>query len=65
MNLIVNGSEHELPVANLAELLQRLGYGDAVVATALNHSFVAARLRATTPLSPGDEVEILAPMQGG
>ena len=65
MKLIVNGSEHELLVANLAELLQRLGYGDAIVATALNHSFVIARSRAATLLSPGDEVEILAPMQGG
>ncbi len=65
MNLIVNGSGHELPVATLAELLQRLGYGSAIVATALNHSFVVAALRSVTPLSPGDEVEILAPMQGG
>lgn len=65
MKFIVNGDEQDVNAATLAELLQRLGYGSAIVATALNHSFVAAALRSATTLSPGDEVEIIAPMQGG
>ncbi|MGB6908888.1 MAG: MoaD/ThiS family protein [Methyloceanibacter sp.] len=35
------------------------------MATALNGSFVAAGRRGLTPLAPQDEVEIVAPRQGG
>jgi sulfur carrier protein len=35
------------------------------VATAVNGEFVAAAARVRTPLSEGDRVEVLAPMQGG
>jgi thiamine biosynthesis protein ThiS len=35
------------------------------VATAVNGSFIASNKRALTPLSPEDEVEIVAPRQGG
>lgn len=65
MKIIVNGHEHDLAVSTLAELLQQLDYGNAIVATALNRCFVAASLRADTTLASGDEVEIVAPMQGG
>ena len=65
MNLIVNGAEHDLAAATLAEALDRLDYAGRVVATALNGRFVPARLRATTALAEGDAIEILAPLQGG
>lgn len=65
MKIIVNDSEYELRVSTLAELLEQLDYGNAIIATALNRRFVAAGLRAATSLSSGDEVEIVAPMQGG
>ena len=42
-----------------------LGYGGAKVATALNEGFVPEAARAATPLSEGDRIEVLAPMQGG
>jgi sulfur carrier protein len=42
-----------------------LGYGGAAVATALNEAFVPSALRASTPLSDGDRLEIVAPKQGG
>jgi sulfur carrier protein len=65
MKIVVNGAEVELDVATLAAALEALDYGDAVVATALNGHFVAARARAATPLAEGDRIEIVAPRQGG
>ena len=65
MTLIVNGAKLELDVATLAGALQALDYGDAVVATALNGHFVAARARGATQLADGDRIEIVAPRQGG
>jgi sulfur carrier protein len=35
------------------------------VATALNGNFVTIGQRVTTTLSDGDQLEVLAPMQGG
>ena len=65
MKIIVNGAELELAATTLAEALLALEYADAVVATALNGSFVAARARAATRLAEGDRIEIVAPRQGG
>jgi sulfur carrier protein len=65
MKIIVNGSELELGVTTLAEALEALSYAGAVVATALNGHFVAARARETTRLTHGDKIEIVAPRQGG
>jgi sulfur carrier protein len=42
-----------------------LGYGEAVVATALNGEFVPVSSRNEARLTEGDRLEILAPMQGG
>jgi sulfur carrier protein len=64
-SLTVNGEPHDLAAATLAEALIALDYADAVVATALNGAFVPKRLRAQTPLSEGDRIEIVAPRQGG
>ena len=61
----LNGIGHETSAATLAELLDEQGYGEAVVATALNGSFLPKGLRAATRLAEGDAVEIVAPMQGG
>jgi len=65
MKIIVNGVERELDAATLAGALQALEYGEAVVATALNGQFVAARARDVTRLAEGDRIEIVAPRQGG
>lgn len=73
MNLIVNGAEVALDAATLAEALALWMEEDArieaigarAVATALNGKFVPAAKRAATPLTAGDRIEILAPMQGG
>ncbi len=65
MKILVNGDSHEVSAHDLALALEELGFGAAVVATALNGEFVAASSRAATPLSEGDRVEVLAPLQGG
>lgn len=65
MKLTINGERRELDAATVAEALAALEMGDARVATALNGDFVPASARADTALSPGDALEIVAPMQGG
>ena len=66
MKIIVNGDAREVPsAASLASALEQLGFGGAVVATALNGEFVASAGREAITLSEGDQVEVLAPMQGG
>jgi sulfur carrier protein len=54
-----------MAATDLASALEELGYGRATVATALNGKFVPASLRSDAPLTEGDRVEVLAPMQGG
>lgn len=63
--LLVNGEPHEVASSSLSALLEELGYGGQKVATAVNGEFVAERRRLETWLSPGDEIEIVAPRQGG
>ena len=65
MKLIVNGEPVETERLVLAELLDQLGFGSTVVATAVNGSFVPVSRRSETGLKDGDTVEVLAPMQGG
>ena len=65
MRISLNGTTRELEATTLAEALIALGYADAVVATALNGEFVPARARSERKLKDGDEIEIVAPMQGG
>ncbi len=61
----LNGEPLDTEAATLADLLDEKGYNGAVVATALNGTFLPKGLRAATPLSDGDAVEVVAPMQGG
>lgn len=65
MQLLVNGVAREVGATTLAQVLIALDYGEAIVATALNGSFVPANRRGSTVLAEGDALEILAPMQGG
>ena len=58
-------SEEVLHGRPLARALAELGFGDRIVATAVNGDFVPARKRAETALSEGDRIEVVAPMQGG
>ena len=65
MKIFVNGASRETRAADVAEALVELGYGDAVVATALNGAFVPAGSRSAARMKEGDQLEVLAPMQGG
>ncbi|MFC0342234.1 sulfur carrier protein ThiS [Paracoccus niistensis] len=65
MKLTINGNPQDIDAATLAEALAALELSEARVATALNGTFVPAAARAATALSPGDSLEIVAPMQGG
>ena len=65
MKILVNGCWRDTVSAELAAVLEELGYGGSVVATAVNGEFVAAAMRPATCLADGDRLEVLAPMQGG
>jgi sulfur carrier protein len=65
MKIIVNGDAHSVAETSLARVLEELGFGGAVVATALNGEFVTASARVETTVAEGDRLEVLAPMQGG
>lgn len=65
MHILVNGVARDVCAGTLAQALEILGYRDAIVATALNGSFVPASRREVAVLAEGDALEILAPMQGG
>jgi sulfur carrier protein len=63
--IVMNGEPVETQARTLADLLDEAGYGDAKVATARNGLFIAAKLRAETPLEEADRIEIVAPRAGG
>jgi sulfur carrier protein len=57
LQILVNGEPLTTDASTLA--------AQAKVATAVNGSFVASAKRECTQLSPKDEIEIVAPRQGG
>jgi len=65
MRILVNGDSRDIRAGDLAGALAELGYGGAVVATAVNDEFVPAAERQAARLADGDRIEVLAPMQGG
>jgi sulfur carrier protein len=65
LQILLNGEPLATEARTLGELCSDLGFTEARVATALNGAFVAAEKRDVTPLSPKDEIEIVAPRQGG
>jgi sulfur carrier protein len=65
VKVLVNGDWREMGAVDLATALVELGYGEAVVATAVNGEFVPATSRQGAQLAEGDRIEVLAPMQGG
>ncbi|WP_299361999.1 sulfur carrier protein ThiS [uncultured Paracoccus sp.] len=65
MKLKINGQPRDIDAESVADALAVEGLAEARVATALNGNFVPASMRTTTLLSPGDALEVVAPMQGG
>lgn len=62
---IINGERREVEAGTLADLLRRLDYDAACLATAVNDEVVARDARDRFDLRDGDRIEILSPMQGG
>jgi sulfur carrier protein len=65
MMIHLNGNVVDVTAATLSEALKELGYEGAVVATAVNKTFVPVARRALTALRDGDAIEIITPRQGG
>ena len=62
---MLNGEAYATDAKTLDELCARLGFAEAKIATAVNGNFVAAMARPAIALAPSDEIEIVAPRQGG
>lgn len=65
MQIFLNGQAIKTQQSTLDMLLSEQGFIDMNVATAINQTFVANNERAVTQLQDGDNVDIVAPMQGG
>jgi sulfur carrier protein len=65
LKVLLNGEAFATDAKTLDELCARLGFAEARIATAVNGSFVAAREREAKTLAEADEIEIVAPRQGG
>lgn len=62
----INGVQAELDSSiSVSDLLNKQGYGDKLVAVAVGGSFVPKSLYDNTIINNEDDVEIVAPMQGG
>jgi len=66
MTLSFNGEKREFTAPlSVSELLVALGYSTGAVAVALNGQFVPRSRHEATMLADGDQVDVVAPMQGG
>jgi sulfur carrier protein len=65
LKVLLNGEPFATEAATLGELCANLGLAEAKIATAVNGNFIPASTRAATQSAPADEIEIVAPRQGG
>ena len=65
MRILLNGESFATDAKTLDELCARLGFAEARIATAVNGRFIASPQRGSTLLAEADEIEIVAPRQGG
>ncbi len=66
MIVTINGQQTTInPPLKLSDCLAKNGYRDMTIAVALNGTFVPKGEHANTALNDGDDIEIVAPMQGG
>ncbi|MBX2833661.1 MAG: sulfur carrier protein ThiS [Micavibrio sp.] len=66
MRVIINGKETrcEAPL-NLYDVIEQQGYVEMLIAVARNGEFVPKTQYKLTDLIDGDQIEIVAPQQGG
>lgn len=61
-----NGERKHTEANTLEAVLSEQNFDDAsFVATAVNGDFVPKTARANHPINDGDQIEVVAPMQGG
>ncbi len=66
MKIILNGQSQTLDQQiSLEQLLEQHGYSGKTVAVAVNKNFVPKSSYATHMINEQDDIEIVAPMQGG
>jgi len=66
MKIKLNGEEREAVTGQkLADFLTELNYDTGHCATAINGEFITRSLYSETTIQENDELEIVAPMQGG
>ncbi len=65
MNITINGQKKTASAPDIQGMLDAEGYKGKIVAVARNGEFVPRTEYANTNLQDGDEIEIVAPMQGG
>lgn len=67
IRLKINGAETEVPARTVAELLAARGIdtGARFLAVAVNGTVIRRSEWPARTLSPGDDIEIVRPLQGG
>jgi sulfur carrier protein len=66
MEITVNGQPHALDKPlTVAQLLERLGYGERRVAVEVNEAIVPRSLHASHALAGGDRIELVQAIGGG
>jgi sulfur carrier protein len=65
MRVIINGEQREISSARIDALLGELEYEGTHFAIALNYDVLPKSRWAETTIKSGDEIEIIAPRQGG
>ncbi len=65
MKILINGEVTQTHAKTLGELCTALGHGLDKVATARNGDFVPEPERSRTLIAENDQIEIVAPRQGG
>ena len=65
MRVTVNGEQRDITASHVDALLAELQYEGTHFAIALNYDVLPRSRWADTMLKSGDEIEIIAPRQGG
>lgn len=66
MNIHLNGTPQTLETeSTITDLLHNHGYDGKIVAVAINQNFIPKSNYDDHQINDGDDIEIVAPMQGG
>ena len=65
MNILVNGVEQVVVNTSLKKIIEEMGFAGKNFAVAVNENFVPRANYESVELNNGDQLDIVAPMQGG